>query len=214
MIVIVAGMHRSGTSALAGMLHHNGIVMGEDIDFYPPPMKENPKGFFENVRFRRANDQMLAEYGYRVKSFNPIVPAVKSTRSHIRAIMKQLVDEYDKRYTVWGWKDPRTCLTLAVWMDIIRQKDVKILIPCRAPRDVARSMIARGNKGTVNQLEALANAYNNRLIKAVNDFDFMTIDFNDFLCKTKEAAEQISLFLDHQITKTDFIEPEISKQRI
>ena len=74
MIVIVVGVHRSGTSAVAGILHLNGIAMGSEKTFKPKPMPQNPRGFYENYDFRKLNDRILKLAGYRVKSFDTLIP--------------------------------------------------------------------------------------------------------------------------------------------
>lgn len=220
MIVIVAGMHRSGTSALAGMLHHNGIVMGREKEFYPPPMKENKKGFFENVRFRRVNDRILAEHGYRVKSFYPLVPVVKSCSLDMRLRAEQLIEEYDTEFTAWGWKDPRTCLTMGVWLGTLRQmdkdRDLRLLVPCRSTRDIAASMARRGNKGTSQHFEDLARMYNKRLMLAAGDHDvsFKTVDFVRLIHKTEDVAKELTEFLDWPVTDTTFIDPSITTIKV
>ena len=59
MITIVLGMHRSGTSVVAGILHFNKIIMGTYDTFWPRPLPQNPKGFYENYDFRKINDTIL-----------------------------------------------------------------------------------------------------------------------------------------------------------
>ena len=41
--IVVLGMHRSGTSALTGMLHSLGIHLGPEEDL-KSPQKDNPQG--------------------------------------------------------------------------------------------------------------------------------------------------------------------------
>ena len=53
MITIILGMHRSGTSTIAGVLHLNNISMGTYKNFWPRPLAQNPKGFYENYDFRQ-----------------------------------------------------------------------------------------------------------------------------------------------------------------
>ena len=48
MITIVLGMHRSGTSVVAGILHFNKVSMGTYETFWPRPLPQNPKGFYDN----------------------------------------------------------------------------------------------------------------------------------------------------------------------
>ena len=77
MITIILGMHRSGTSTFAGVLHLNKILMGNYKNFWPRPLAQNPKGFYENYDFRKINDQLLEEAGYTVKSYNSFIPELK-----------------------------------------------------------------------------------------------------------------------------------------
>jgi len=69
MISIVLGMHRSGTSTVAGILHLNKVIMGTYQSFWPRPLPQNPKGFYENYDFRIINDRLLNKVGYDAKSY-------------------------------------------------------------------------------------------------------------------------------------------------
>ena len=53
--VIVLGCYRSGTSAVAGILHHLGVMMGKEFD---KPAKSNPTGYYEDLEFKRLFDMM------------------------------------------------------------------------------------------------------------------------------------------------------------
>ena len=55
--MFILGMHRSGTSALAGVLHHLGVELGKDL--MPPGKDDNPKGFFENNKVYSINETLL-----------------------------------------------------------------------------------------------------------------------------------------------------------
>ena len=44
-LLIITGMHRSGTSALAGMFAKAGAMLGDDL---MPAAEDNPLGFWEN----------------------------------------------------------------------------------------------------------------------------------------------------------------------
>ena len=46
--VIVLGMHRSGTSLIASILHLSGISMGKE---FLRPDNGNPGGYFEDLEF-------------------------------------------------------------------------------------------------------------------------------------------------------------------
>ena len=214
MIVIVMGMHRSGTSALAGMLHQNGIFMGEDQNFLPPASAENQKGFFENYRFRALNDQILYQNGYSAKSFSPMTPDVIDATEQNASIMRSLLHEYDERYTTWGFKDPRMCLTYSAWKPFLQKpytdQEIKIVIIYRPFEDIADSMIRRGNQGKKSKFIALSKEYYRKALKDVEQFSAV-IKFENLINHTQAVADFLSERLGWTITDTSFIDKKISK---
>ena len=61
-------------------LHFNNIIMGTYETFWPRPLPQNPKGFYENYDFRKINDAILIDSGYRVKSYKTIIPIPKVSK--------------------------------------------------------------------------------------------------------------------------------------
>src|SRR5580700_7972119 len=59
--LVVLGMHRSGTSALAGMLHHLGVALGNRL---MPATSDNPRGYWEHAEIVAANERLLASLGW------------------------------------------------------------------------------------------------------------------------------------------------------
>src|SRR5688500_10568687 len=69
--VVILGMHRSGTSALAGILGKCGAWVGSDSDLTDANL-ENPMGFFERRDIRAISDGLLHAAGadlWRVAEF-------------------------------------------------------------------------------------------------------------------------------------------------
>ena len=62
--VLVLGMHRSGTSALAGAFESMGYEVGPDDDVMPADIG-NPEGYFELLSVVQANDDLLAHFDGR-----------------------------------------------------------------------------------------------------------------------------------------------------
>ncbi|MGC8755244.1 MAG: hypothetical protein ACP5QW_01800, partial [bacterium] len=54
-VICVLGMHRSGTSAMMGMLQNMGLDLGTNL---MGPAEDNPKGFFENENVTFLNDKI------------------------------------------------------------------------------------------------------------------------------------------------------------
>lgn len=149
MIYIVMGMHRSGTSAIAGLLHNNGIDMGGGF-FSPEPSQENPKGFCEDHRFREINDAVLKCHGYFVDQWKvPTGTYVKATPAIFQRAIN-LVNKARSKAEDWGWKDPRTCLTYPFWFEVLDcaglLSEARIIGTSREGAHSARSMIKRGNR--------------------------------------------------------------------
>lgn len=218
MIVLVAGMHRSGTSALAGMLHHNDIIMGSEGKWHPKPSRENPKGFYENKEFRLINDQLLKENGYKVKAFDPAIPEALELTEVMLTRMQLIIEGYEWHYTDWGWKDPRTCLTLGAWLHVLHrlglEEQVCVLLPCRATGDIADSMRARGNRERApGQFEELVRAYSKCAMAALarhKAVRHLTVDFRRLIEQPRAVADELGAFIGHSIPDTSFIEPAIA----
>ena len=198
-------MHRSGTSAMAGLLHNNGIIMGEEKNFIPSPSKQNPKGFYENYLFRTLNDKILLEYHYKAKSFSPLIPVI--TESRYETDMKYLVHNYNMKYKKWGWKDPRTSLTLKVWMKLIKKP--YIIVMHRDKSSVVNSMIKRRN-GKKEKLESLYDSYYNSISMFLPNKRVKHINFEDLCDNTKKISNSISSFLKHPIKDLKFIDKRLN----
>ncbi|MCP4107165.1 MAG: hypothetical protein GY749_16765 [Desulfobacteraceae bacterium] len=221
MIIITMGMHRSGTSALAGLLHHSRIVMGEDHNFIPKPSSENTKGFYENYQFRKINDYIIEKSGYVVKSWDPDIPKMKSgffTKYNIRKILRK----YDRRYDNWGWKDPRTCLTLAIWLKEIIElnmiTDCKLVYIVRNPYSVAHSMVARKNTDYETAL-SLWIKYNECALEAIDrhNTDTFYLTYEDLCGNPVEMFRSVADFIKVPFDKTiirEFIDPGLNRSRV
>lgn len=59
--LIVLGMHRSGTSAMAGVLGRLGAALPKRLI---PPSDANPKGYFGSLKVYGLNDTVLVSAGY------------------------------------------------------------------------------------------------------------------------------------------------------
>src|SRR5690348_16986876 len=112
--VCIAGMHRSNTSVLAEMLQLCGLNLGpaEKVHFHPRDISDNPDGYFEHRDFHLMNEALLGELG--CSWFNPpeSVPDWTSERfRRFREVAARHVDQVAAP-GLWGWKDPRNCLTI------------------------------------------------------------------------------------------------------
>ena len=56
-LVVVLGMHRSGTSAITRGLSALGVPLGNNL--MPPMLNNNDKGFFEDLEINELNTELL-----------------------------------------------------------------------------------------------------------------------------------------------------------
>ena len=95
-LFFVLGLHRSGSSATAGVLHHLGANMGDDL---LPPSLCNIRGFFENVHFVNLNDEILRTAGGSWDS--PLnSKCIRDTKDSFDTEIRELISSQLK--PVWG----------------------------------------------------------------------------------------------------------------
>jgi len=210
MIHIILGMHRSGTSLLAGLLHHSGITMGEDKVFIPRPSPENPRGFYENILFRRLNDRILKKQGYIVKKWKPYLACEPAPSKMQRRKMSHLIETYNTRYSHWGWKDPRQMLTAACWFQLLQEmglfEQVRIVFTIRHPLSVALSMKNRGNVETMEQGMLVWELYNRHCLQTIDEYkpSCFYLEMEDFSSNQNEVIKEVSNYTGVDISEKTY----------
>lgn len=139
--LIVLGMHRSGTSALAGALAQMGADLPQDL---MPANHQNTRGFFESSTITKINDDLLASAGQHWFSYETVHPewfaSPKAAEFEERAV-DALAEEYGRSH-LFILKDPRICRLLPFWHRALAQAGCLPLHICthRHPLDVASSL--------------------------------------------------------------------------
>jgi len=154
--ILVLGMHRSGTSCLAGSLEQRGLHLGEVYQWRP----YNTKGNRENQRVMDLNDAVLAHSGGR---WDQPPAALAWTAEHAARRDALIAELRGGSRGHWGFKDPRTLLTFDFWHQAIA--DARLVGTFRHPLAVARSLNARDAAMSLERGLALWQAYNERLLE-------------------------------------------------
>ncbi|KSW10770.1 hypothetical protein CF15_08305 [Pyrodictium occultum] len=110
--IIVLGMGRSGTSMVAGILHILGVNMGERL---LGAHWSNPLGHFEDLDFVELNEEILRAAGGSWDN-PPAREAILAVAPRFYDRIRPLAEEERRRHEVWGWKDPRTSLTVELYL--------------------------------------------------------------------------------------------------
>jgi len=138
--VFVLGMHRSGTSAITGLLSMFGGRLGDDL---LPPNPANPKGYFESRRVVEINNTILKAAGSSWDDMRPLpsdwrqIPSVIELMPEINSILSTPGSPRGFQLI----KDPRLSKTLPLWLEILQQQNRKsaFVICLREPASVAES---------------------------------------------------------------------------
>jgi hypothetical protein len=145
-VIPLLGMHRSGTSALAGALHKLGADLGPESSWLHPAA-DNPLGFFEYQAVVDINRDVLAALGGTWSSPPPLPPGWvddERLRDH-RERARQLAAELPANMVV---KDPRLSLTQPLWDEVSAPQPALLCV--RHPGAVAGSLNKR-NELTMEQ---------------------------------------------------------------
>jgi glycosyltransferase involved in cell wall biosynthesis len=144
-VIVVLGMHRSGTSAITRSLSMLGVNLGDALH---PAGFDNPKGFWENRECLAINEELLHHFNsaYDCLELRLECVATDSFMSELKHRAIQLITrELDEYNGIWGFKDPRTCRLLFFWQGVFQamECDVCFVIVLRNPLSVAASLTKR-----------------------------------------------------------------------
>lgn len=149
-VVLVLGMHRSGTSVSTAMLRAIGLNLSDELI---PAADENPIGYFESAVITAVHDDLLATFGNRYywwtsTTLDPL-PEQWWKLPHVAPFKERLFQEVRKQLDAsggfWGFKDPRTARLLPLWNELLDEMgvDARYLLVTRDPAEVAASLYAR-----------------------------------------------------------------------
>jgi hypothetical protein len=157
-VICVLGMSRTGTSLTMRVLNLAGVYLGPEEELLQKDLRQlagegeavlararetNPEGFWEHYRLMRLNERVLRKLGGSWREPPELPPGWESSkelaaeREEARALLEESFGGHD----LWGWKDPRNCLTLPLWQALVPQ--MRYVICLRNPIDVAGSLRRR-----------------------------------------------------------------------
>ena len=149
-IIVVVGMHRSGTSLLARLLGHLGVEFGAGVMTDPVP--DNQGGYWEHDGIVSAQEALLEQVldrpWHRARGLSPLPdgwwksPEVVPYRMALADIVRR---ECESANGLFGFKDPRTVRLLPMWREILEELGVRpvFVLAVRSPGAVAESLRRR-----------------------------------------------------------------------
>lgn len=206
---VVAGMHRSGTSAMAKVLNFAGAAMPKRVI---AAGEDNPRGFWEPRDMVALNDEILGVAGY---AWNHIFSVgaqarlgadIEAFRDRARKVVA--LNYASVRQAVL--KDPRTSLVSSLWCDALEAEGFKpvFVILVRHPLEVARSIAKRDGA----PVEASALAWLNHMVaieRDTRDRPRIFVSYDGLLNDWRRTLEDISRTLDAPLMITDEVADQI-----
>ncbi|MEP9367005.1 hypothetical protein [Xanthobacter sp. VNH20] len=142
--LVVLGMHRSGTSCLAGALVHLGATPPRTL---MEPTAHNLLGYFESTRISDLNQEILKSGGSDWSDWRAFNPRWRETAvAHaFSESARGLIEEEFGGAPLITLKDPRMCRLAPFWFDELRASGYapRALLPVRNPLEVAQSLRER-----------------------------------------------------------------------
>ena len=215
-IIAITGMHRSGTSAIAGLLSKCGFSLGSEENLLNKnrPKFDNQKGHFENINVVLINDMILKTAGGSWCN----LPQQKEINGKGEALKNHITNF---EYTFEGniVKDPRLCLTLDLWKKYCPR--LKYIVICfRHPLSIAQSLNKR-DKIPLDVGLKLWHEYNVRLIDNIKHVPVVVVDYDSLMEHLEDDFSDILRVVQSPITRNEmeknisgFFEKELNHNRI
>jgi hypothetical protein len=184
-VVAVLGMHRSGTSWLAGSLQDLGLELGAVNE----EARYNPKGNRENEVLQALHSAVIRDSGGAWDAPPDRVEWSKAHREQLAAFIADMC----RRFALWGFKDPRTLLVLDEWHRQLPQLERVGIF--RHPGAVAASLAARSPVPTRLGVR-LWQAYNERLVAEHRRGAFPIMRFDGPTTHLPQALEAVARHLE------------------
>ena len=147
--ILVAGMHRSGTSAVTRILNLLGCDLPRTL---LPPHSSNERGFWESPGIVKINREILVSAGSNLEEWRAdewrefdarwySSPVADGFRERARSVLER--EFGDSRLFVM--KDPRLCRLLPFWLEALDRFGARplVVMPIRNPLAVAESLQRR-----------------------------------------------------------------------
>lgn len=192
-VICVLGMHRSGTSCLAGSLEAAGVFSGKVVEWAP----HNLKGNRENLGIRNLNDAVLAASD---GAWDRPPLELKWDSQHQEQRDAIIADLY-RQASTWSFKDPRTLLTLPFWREGIEK--LQPIGTFRHALKAAKSLHQR-SRMSLRESMTLWVHYNRILLSELEKEFFPVLCFDlprkEYLAQLENAIEYLGAKLGSDVS--------------
>lgn len=198
-IIVVLGMHKSGTSLIAGILYRFGINIGERL---VGNNWSNPLGHYEDLDFLDLNNRILHEAGGNWMN-PPSKLSILSQNNKFKREIRTIINNKNKN-KIWGWKDPRTSLTIELIVPYLTNPH--FIVCNRNVNSIAESLCRRNNI-SLYRGRRLTEIYYNRIddfFHKYKNFTKIDISYEEITNKPKVHLNKLINYLDVSYRNKDY----------
>jgi hypothetical protein len=214
-LILVLGMHRSGTSILTKSLEALGIDLGTN---FLPAAPDNPKGFWEDNDFYALNEEMLIHLGrfwddLRALEVDSLVADLEVYFPRALA----LLDGFLHEKSLSGLKDPRFSILLPFWERAFAEAGIRVsfVIGFRNPLSVVASLSRRDHFSKPKALWLWA-LHNVLIASGTANVPKLVVDYDKMLDQPRAELGRLARFLELSPEPaavdtfcSDFVSPEL-----
>jgi len=202
-IVLVLGMHRSGTSLCSHILSALGVDMADKITGpgNASVTPDNPRGHWERWEIVEFHDRILHLFNrdYLGRFHDFALPMAWWADPRVAQIRREIVTflEQRMREQYFGFKDPRTVRLMPMWHQIFNELKLapKVVLCLRNPAQIGRSLSARdGLDPQIGEYRWLIHMID--FYRYTNKYDFCTIEYEAWFSNPSVNIERLQRFLD------------------
>jgi hypothetical protein len=203
-LILVLGMHRSGTSIVARSLQCFGVELGQQAEWFMP---DNPKGFWEHRGVLAINETLLGNIGHDWDDSNSWVPALNAyfgQETHtpplgnfgFRVVALELQD-----MPLFGLKEPRMCRLLPFWRPIFELIgcQVSVVHVVRHPLAVARSLQQRNGLSIERGLALWLEYTQRQFLDARPEWKSVVVEYDSMVASPLPHLAKIGATLGLQL---------------
>jgi hypothetical protein len=188
---LITGSGRSGTSAVAQLLHEAGLSVGHDLI---APDEHNAEGYFEERMLIMINDAILKAAGVGAWFTTATRAQIRDASAEYADYMQELV-----KTATPAWKDPRLSWTLEPWLEVLPERP-KIIVCLRSPAEVVASTLAyyaQGGDDAENAVKHVWRTQYERLLEIMCEYrlDAICVEYAALHADPERAAEPLARFV-------------------
>jgi hypothetical protein len=192
--IAVVGMHRSGTSATAGLLIGLGLAGPREDDLVAGD-SSNERGHWESHEVQLCNARLLAAVGATTYAPPPFTEDWSAVADY-ESVKARAESWFSATYAGVPivMKDPRLCLTMPFWRTTVPAPMGAILV-LRDPMHVARSLQARDGVPILLGL-ALWDRYIRSASHGLSGLPTIVVEYNSMIEDRADATRAVTQFLE------------------